>query len=75
MEILLKISLNISSCVSSFQQPPLYGVDTLERGSNLETQYRFNSGISIIERLTPLIGIDVTTMRDGNITKNLFKHL
>lgn len=58
--------------ISSFQQPPLYGIDSLERGSNLETEYRFNSGISIIERLTPLIGIDVTT-KEGLTAKFEYK--
>ena len=58
--------------ISSFQRPPQYGTDSLLSGANLETQYRFNSGISIIERLTPLIGIDVTT-KEGLTAKFEYK--
>ena len=67
--------------MGSFFQPLEYGIDTLEHESNLVTQYGYQSGVSIIERLTPLLGIDLTTKEgltirleykfDRNLTLNL----
>ncbi len=48
--------------IGAFQQPINYGTDeTLEDGGNLTPSYQFINGVSIIERLTPLIGLDITT--------------
>jgi cell surface protein SprA len=47
--------------LGSFYQPIDFGSDTLEEGGNITTQYTYNSGISLIERLTPLLGVDITT--------------
>jgi cell surface protein SprA len=58
--------------IGSFQRPPDYGTDQLDSGSNLVTQYRYQSGVSIVERLTPLFGIDVTT-KEGISAKFEFK--
>ncbi|PCJ66796.1 MAG: cell surface protein SprA [Bacteroidetes bacterium] len=58
--------------IGSFQRPLDYGTDDLERGANLATQYLYQSGVTIVERLTPLIGIDVTT-KDGISAKFEFK--
>lgn len=69
LDIFKKIFSNISishgysstMSINAFQRPPEFGVDSLVSGSDLQTEYRFTSGVSIVERLTPLIGIDVTT--------------
>jgi cell surface protein SprA len=58
--------------IGSFQRPLDYGTDELSRGKNLTTQYLYQSGVTIVERLTPLIGIDVTT-KDGITAKFEFK--
>ncbi len=58
--------------MGSFQRPPGYGADTISRGENLESKYRFMSSVSIIERLTPLIGLDITT-REGFSIKLEYK--
>jgi len=67
--------------LGSFQRPPDYGTEVLDTGVDLSTAFRFQSGVSIIERLTPLIGIDVTTKEgltarfeykiDRNLTLNV----
>lgn len=49
-------TLNMNSFVTSL----LYGTDTLARGKNLSTKYQYQQGITLSERVTPLIGIDVT---------------
>lgn len=51
--------------MGSFFRPLEYGEDTaIEKGENLITQYGYQSGITLMERLTPFLGIDVTT-KDG----------
>lgn len=67
--------------MGSFFQPLDYGTDTLTYGENLVTKYGYQSGVSLVERLTPLLGIDVTTTGglsmkfeykfDRNITLNM----
>lgn len=71
-------TLNYNSYVSTLN----YGGDSLLDGRNLLTQYTFQQGVSLIERLTPVLGVDVTMKngltlkleykRDKNIT--LFMH-
>jgi cell surface protein SprA len=71
-------TLNLNSFVSTLN----YGGDTLKQAQDLLTEYTFQQGISLIERLTPVIGVDVTLKngltlkfeykRDKNIT--LFMH-
>ncbi len=58
--------------MGAFFRPLDYGRDTLTKGANLTTQYGFQSGVSLIERLTPLIGIDITT-KDGISMKFEYK--
>lgn len=58
--------------MGAFFRPLEYGKDQLERGSNLTTRYGYNSGISLVERLTPLIGLDVTT-KEGFTIKLEYK--
>jgi cell surface protein SprA len=47
--------------IGSFYQPINYGTDTLTHGEPLITKYSYESGVTLVERLTPLLGIDVTT--------------
>ena len=47
--------------IGSFQRPLEYGSDELERGGNLATKFLYQSGVTIVERLAPLLGIDITT--------------
>jgi len=58
--------------IGSFQRPLEYGTDLLDSGANLATQYQFQSGVTIVERLTPLLGIDVTT-KEGITAKFEYK--
>ena len=58
--------------IGSFQRPPDYGTAALDSGGNLPTEYRFQTGVSIIERLTPLLGIDITT-KEGISAKFEYK--
>lgn len=58
--------------IGSFQRPPEYGTADLDSGGNIPTEYRFQTGVSIIERLTPLLGIDITT-KEGISAKFEFK--
>jgi cell surface protein SprA len=51
-------TLNMNSFVTS--QAFVLEEDSLEHGENIETKYIFQQGISIIERLTPLLGLDFT---------------
>jgi len=70
----ISISHGYSSTLNlgSFQRPPGYGIEVLDTGVNLPTEFLFQSGVSIIERLTPLIGVDVTT-KDGLTVKFEYK--
>jgi cell surface protein SprA len=70
----ISISHGYSSTLNlgSFQRPPDYGTEVLDTGVDLSTEFRFQSGVSIIERLTPLIGIDVTT-KEGLTVKFEYK--
>jgi len=70
----ISISHGYSSTLSigSFQRPLEYGTDSLTSGRNLATQYLYQSGVTIVERLTPLIGIDITT-KEGISAKFEFK--
>ncbi len=47
--------------MGNFFRPLDYGIDSLVSGENLVTQYGYQSGVSLVERLTPLAGIDITT--------------
>lgn len=50
--------------MGTFQQHSQYGIDTLDPNNlakNLAPNYLYQGGISLIERLTPLIGLDLTT--------------
>ena len=58
--------------IGSFQRPLEYGTDSLVRGSNLASEYLYQSGVSIVERLTPLLGIDITT-KEGISAKFEYK--
>ncbi|MEN8732344.1 MAG: cell surface protein SprA [Bacteroidia bacterium] len=58
--------------IGSFQRPQDYGTAQLDSGGNLSTEYRYQTGVSIIERLTPLIGIDITT-KEGISAKFEYK--
>ncbi|MBI1305232.1 MAG: cell surface protein SprA [Bacteroidetes bacterium] len=60
-------TLNMSSYYTEVQ----YGKDDLDTG-NLKAKYTFQQGISLIERLTPVIGIDVT-MKNGLTAKFEYK--
>lgn len=53
-------NLNINSYVSSL----VYQTDSLQSGQSLASEYQFQDGISLIERLTPLIGLDIG-MKNG----------
>lgn len=44
-----------------------YGLDELMRGGNLKTRYRFEGGISLMERLSPLLGINATMTNGLNV--------
>jgi cell surface protein SprA len=44
-----------------------YGFDELERGGNLKTRYRFEGGISLMERLSPLLGLNFTMNNGLNV--------
>ncbi len=58
--------------IGTFQRPQEYGIAILDSGGNVPTEFRFQSGVSIIERLTPLIGIDITT-KEGISAKFEYK--
>ena len=58
--------------IGTYQRPQDYGKDSLTIGHDIATQYQYNSGVSIIERLTPLIGIDITT-KEGISAKFEYK--
>ncbi len=45
--------------LNSYRTNRLYGIDTLESGQNLESKFIYQQGISLSERITPLIGIDL----------------
>jgi len=49
-----------------------YGEDTLQQGRDLVSKYLFQQGISLIERLTPVLGIDIT-MKNGLTAKFEYK--
>ncbi len=61
-------TLNMNSFVTSL----LYGLDTLAKGKNLSTRFQYQQGITLSERITPLIGIDVT-MKSGLTAKFEYK--
>lgn len=61
-------NLNINSFVSSL----VFQTDSLIPGKSLASEYQFQDGISLIERLTPLIGIDVA-MKMGLTLKFEYK--
>jgi len=61
-------TLNLNSYFSEIE----YGKDVLVDTSNLKAKYTFQQGISLIERLTPVIGIDVT-MQNGLTLKFEYK--
>jgi cell surface protein SprA len=70
--IALSHSYSSTLNMGAFFRPLDYGTDELEQGTNLSTRYGFNGGISIVERLTPLLGIDVT-MNNGLTVKLEYK--
>lgn len=49
-----------------------YGVDQLYDTANLKSKYVFQQGVSLIERLTPVLGVDVT-MKNGLTLKLEYK--
>ena len=49
-------TMNMNSYVTSL----LFGQDSLAKGKNLTTRYQYQQGITLTERVTPLIGIDIT---------------
>ena len=54
-------TLNLNSYYSELS----YGIDTIVNDTNnLKSQYTFQQGVSLIERLTPVLGVDVT-MKNG----------
>ena len=57
--ITLSHSYSSNTSISNFSTSANYGIDTLQYGENLQPKYQFNS-ISIIERFSPLIKVDVT---------------
>lgn len=61
-------TLNMNSYVSSLN----YGVDNLAQGENLSPELNFQQGLSLVERLTPVIGIDIT-MKNGLTLKFEYK--
>jgi cell surface protein SprA len=61
-------TLNMNSFVTSL----LYGNDSLAKGKNLSTKYQYQQGITLSERITPLIGIDIT-LKNGLTTKFEYK--
>jgi cell surface protein SprA len=61
-------TLNMNSYVSSLN----YGVDPLLEKVNLATEKNFQQGLSLIERLTPVIGVDIT-MKNGLTLKFEYK--
>lgn len=61
-------TLNMNSYVSSLN----YGQDTLIEKVNLVPEQNFQQGISLVERLTPVLGIDIT-MKNGLTLKFEYK--
>jgi cell surface protein SprA len=61
-------TLNLNSYYSEIE----YGQDDLFDTANLKSKYTFQQGVSLIERLTPVIGIDVT-MQNGLTLKFEYK--
>ena len=61
-------TLNMNSYVSSLN----YGTDTLVKGGSLAPELNFQQGLSLIERLTPVIGIDMT-LKNGLTLKFEYK--
>ncbi|MBO6518266.1 MAG: cell surface protein SprA, partial [Bacteroidia bacterium] len=53
-------TLNLNSYYSELE----YGQDELYDTANLKSKYTFQTGVSLIERLTPVLGVDVT-MKNG----------
>ncbi|MGB0849816.1 MAG: cell surface protein SprA, partial [Bacteroidia bacterium] len=70
----ISLSHGYSSTLSigSFQRPLEYGTDEIGRGENLATQYLYQSGVTIVERLSPLLGLDITT-KEGITAKFEYK--
>ncbi|MCC6722256.1 MAG: cell surface protein SprA [Bacteroidia bacterium] len=61
--ITLSHSYNSTTSIGNFNTSAMYGRDSLTRNKNLQPKYQFTS-ISIIERFSPLIKIDLT-MNNG----------
>ena len=53
-------TLNLNSYFSELT----YGNDTLTDSTNLKSEFTFQQGVSLVERLTPVLGIDIT-MKNG----------
>ncbi|MCB0732999.1 MAG: cell surface protein SprA [Flavobacteriales bacterium] len=60
--------LNLNSYYTELE----YGKDQLSDTSNLKAKYTFQQGVSLIERLTPVLGIDVS-MQSGLTLKLEYK--
>jgi cell surface protein SprA len=58
--ISIKHAYNSTLNMNSYFSEVTYGEDQLERGTNLKSELTFQQGVSIIERFTPLLGLDVT---------------
>ncbi|MCB9260908.1 MAG: cell surface protein SprA [Flavobacteriales bacterium] len=61
-------NLNLNSYYSELS----YGIDTLSDTANLKSKFIFQQGVSLIERLTPVLGIDMT-LKNGLTLKLEYK--
>jgi cell surface protein SprA len=62
--ISIRHAYNSTLNLNSYRSEVLYAEDEITDTSDLKSQYVFQQGVSLIERLTPVLGIDVT-MKNG----------